>query len=148
MLQEDNLDMIVDQEPGDPKPIKGGVSTTRNTTPAWETNTNYVKKQVDKYSQDALSFATQAFTVGETLPTVNGKQLNSIDELTKYMKNPNASQSILEQASKIITDKPDLDSEVAASLLEKKLYLDEIIGSISLSNQLIGKAHVKNHDLS
>ena len=139
MLQEDNLDMIVDQEPGDPKPIKGGVSTTRNTTPAWETNTNYVKKQVDKYSQDALSFATQAFTVGETLPTVNGKQLNSIDELTKYMKNPNASQSILEQASKIITDKPDLDSEVAASLLEKKLYLDEIIGSISLSNQLIGK---------
>ena len=139
MLQEDNLDMTVDQEPGDPKPIKGGVSTTRNTTPAWETNTNYIKKQVDKYSQDAVSFATQAFTVGETLPTVNGKQLNSIDELTQYMKDPNASQSILEQASKIITDKPDLDDELAASLLEKKLDLDEIIGSISLSNQLIGK---------
>ena len=139
MLQEDNLDMIVDQEPGDPKPIKGGVSTTRNTTPAWEANTNYIKKQVDKYSQDALSFATQAFTVGETLPRVNGKQLSSIDELTKYMKDPNASQSILEQASKIITDKPDLDDEIAASLLEKRLDLDEIIGSISLSNQLIGK---------
>ena len=139
MLQEDNLDMIVDQEPGDPKPIKGGVSTTRNTTPAWETNTNYIKKQVDKYGQDALSFATQAFTVGETLPRVNGKQLSSIDELTKYMKDPNASQSILEQAGKIIIDKPDLDSELAASLLEKRLDLDEIIGSISLSNQLIGK---------
>jgi hypothetical protein len=139
MLQEDNLDMIVDQEPGDPKPIKGGVSTTRDSTPAWETNTNYIKKQVDKYNQDALSFATQAFTVGEALPTVNGKQLASIDELTKYMNDPDASQSILEQASKIITDKPDLDGELAASLLERKLDLDEIIGSISLSNQLIGK---------
>jgi hypothetical protein len=139
MLQEDNLDMIVDQEPGDPKPIKGGVSTTRNTTPAWETNTNYIKKQVDKYNQDALSFATQAFTIGETLPTVNGKQLGSIDELTKYMNDPDANQSILEQAGKIIIDKPDLDSELAASLLEKRLDLDEIIGSISLSNQLIGK---------
>ena len=139
MLQEDNLDMMADQGTGDPKPIKGRTSTKVDTTPAWETNTNYINKQVEKYNADALAFATQAFSAAETLPTINGKQIGSLDELTNYIKDPAISQDILEQASKIITDKPDLDGDVAAGLLEKKLDLDEIIGSISLSNQLIGK---------
>lgn len=138
MIQDDTLD-IIDEQGGDPVP-KGGTSTKVDKTPAWDANTAYIQKQVTKYTKDATDYAMQVFTAAGVLPIVNGKQINNINDLvTGVMSNPKAGQEILEQANKILIDKPDLDGDLAASLLEKKLDLDEIVGSINLSNQVVGK---------
>ena len=119
-------------EGGDP--IKGGTSTTVDKTPLYTSNNAYLQKRKDVYNKRLTEYVMDAFQVGQSMPKINGKPIESLDQIPTLIDK--YGQQFYEQA-KSINSNPEISDDQAKLLLVRQKKVDDAFGYIAQANKIV-----------
>lgn len=115
-------------------PVKGTTSTKVDNTPVYQSNNTYLQQRKDVYNKRLTEYVMDAFQVGQSMPKINGKPIQSLDQIPTLIDK--YGQQFYDQA-KSINGNPDISDDQAKLLMVRQKKVDDAFGYIAQANKII-----------
>jgi len=104
--------------------------------PVYDVNRGFVQERAGLYTKNLTDFVQTAFQVSNTLPKVNGKTIQSIDQLPALIEKHG--DDLYKQAKSVLSN-PDLTDEDAERLVVRQKLVDDSFGQLAQANKVINE---------